>query len=115
MLRLRASWAEPLALEQGDIEAAAEQHGTSLTACIDRLTVRLGPKAVSRPVPFASHIPERAQRWQAPLDPEPSSQGELAFHKRPLKLLDNAERIAVLYATPTAIRSASAGGGRCTR
>ncbi|MXO50190.1 DNA polymerase Y family protein [Erythrobacter gaetbuli] len=100
MLRLRASWAEPLALEQGDIEAAAETHGTSLAACIDRLTVRLGRDAVTRPVPFASHIPERAQRWQPPLEPEPTSQGELAFHNRPLKLLDNPEKIAVLYATP---------------
>ncbi|WP_324827590.1 DUF6504 family protein [Qipengyuania zhejiangensis] len=100
MLRLRASWAEPLALEQNDIEAAAENHGTSLAACIDRLTVRLGPDAVSRPVPFASHIPERAQRWQQPLAPEPASQGELAFHSRPLKILDKAEKIAVLYATP---------------
>ena len=100
MLRLRASWSEPLALEQGDIEAAAETHGTSLSACIDRLTVRLGAKAVSRPVAFASHIPERAQRWQPPLDPEPASQGELAFHKRPLKMLDKPERISVLYATP---------------
>jgi protein ImuB len=100
MLRLRASWAEPLALAQGDIEAAAESHGTSLAACVDRLTVRLGAKAVSRPVPFASHIPERAQRWQPPLEPEPASQGQLAFHARPLKLLDTPERIAVLYATP---------------
>ena len=100
MLRLRASWAEPLALEQGDIEAAAQNHGISLSALVDRLTVRLGEGAVSRPVPFASHIPERAQRWCPPLDPEPASQGQLAFHKRPLKLLDRAEKIAVLYATP---------------
>ena len=100
MLRLRASWAEPLALGQGDFEAAAEAHGISLAACIDRLTVRLGPRAVSRPVPFASHIPERAQRWQPPLVAEPASQGDLAFHARPLKLLDRAEPIAVLYATP---------------
>ena len=99
-VRLRASWVEPLALGQGDIEQAAEQHGTSLAACVDRLTVRLGAKAVTRPVPFASHIPERAQRWQAPLEPEPASQGELAFHHRPLKMLDKAERITVLYATP---------------
>ncbi|WP_421993650.1 Y-family DNA polymerase [Qipengyuania sp.] len=100
MLRLRASWAEPLALEQSDIETAAETRGTSLAACIDRLTVRLGAKAVSRPVPFASYIPERAQRWLPPLEPEPASQGQLAFHARPLKLLDNPEKIAVLYATP---------------
>ena len=42
----------------------------------------------------------RAQRWRKPLEPEPSSQGQLAFHARPLKLLDSAEKIAVLYATP---------------
>ena len=57
MLRLRASWAEPLALAQADIEAAAEGHGTSLAACMDRLTVRLGAKAVRRPVLKASHLP----------------------------------------------------------
>ncbi|MGB3378108.1 MAG: DUF6504 family protein, partial [Allopontixanthobacter sediminis] len=99
-IRLRASWAEPLSLEQSDIESTAETHGTSLSACIDRLSVRLGPRAVQRPVSHASHIPERAQRWQPPLEPEPASQGELAFHARPLKLLDKAEYISVLYATP---------------
>ena len=103
-VRLCASWTEPLALEQGDIEAAAQSQGTSLAACVDRLNVRLGAGAVSRPVPFASHIPERAQRWQPPLEPEPVSphglQGELALHHRPLKMLDRSERITVLYATP---------------
>ncbi|MBU1254865.1 MAG: DNA polymerase Y family protein, partial [Alphaproteobacteria bacterium] len=100
MMRLRASWAEPLALAQQDLEAAAERHGTSLAACIDRLSVRLGEGAVTRPVLHASHIPERAQRWQPPLAPQTPSQTELAFHQRPLKLLDRPERIAVLYATP---------------
>jgi len=100
LVRLRANWVEPLALGQGDFEAAAEDHGTSLAACIDRLTVRLGEKAVRRPVPYASHVPERAQRWQPPLAPEPAVQGELAFHMRPLKMLDRAEPISVLYATP---------------
>lgn len=99
-VRLRASWAEPLAIPQADIEARAEARGTSLATCIDRLTVRLGADAVRRPVPFASHIPERAQRWQPPLAPEPPSQGQLAFHARPLKLLDRPEPIMVLYATP---------------
>jgi len=100
LLRLRAPSTEPLALAQGDFEAGAETQGTSLSECIDRLTVRLGEKAVRRPVAYPSHIPERAQRWQAPLAPEQASQGELAFHQRPLKLLDRAEPIAVLYATP---------------
>jgi protein ImuB len=99
LLRLKASWTEALSLVQGDIEATPA-HGTSLSECIDRLTVRLGEKAVRRPVAYPSHIPERAQRWQAPLAPEPASQGQLAFHRRPLKLLDRPEAIAVLYATP---------------
>ncbi len=100
LVRLRAPWCEPLALLQADLEAAAEAHGTSLAACIDRLSVRLGAEAVRRPVPHASHLPERAQRWQGALEPEIASQGELAFHARPLKLLDRAEPIAVLYASP---------------
>ena len=100
LARLAASWCEPLALAQKDFEAAAEAHGTSLAACIDRLSVRLGAEAVRRPMSRASHLPERAQRWLPPLEPEAQSQGELAFHARPLKLLDRAEPIAVLYASP---------------
>jgi protein ImuB len=102
-VQLRASWSEPLALSQADLDAAAEDHGTALAACIDRLTVRLGPKAVTRPVPRASHIPERAQTWQPPLAPLPQQQGALAFHIRPLKLLDRPELIAVLYASPDGV------------
>ena len=49
-------------------------------------------------------MPERAQRWQGALEQVPVNsrhlQGELAFQERPLKLLDRAEKIAVLYATP---------------
>jgi protein ImuB len=100
LVRMRAAWAEPLSLAQADLEAGAEEPGTTLATCLDRLTVRLGPDAVRRPVPYASHIPERAQRWRPPLEPEPPSQEQLAFHARPLKLLDRAEPIAVLYATP---------------
>ena len=100
LVRLRASWAEPLPANQADIEAAAERHGTSLAAFVDRLTTRLGPKAVRRPVLKGSHLPERSQGWQPALDPELPSQESLRFHARPLKLLDRAETIAVLYATP---------------
>ncbi len=100
MLRLRASWSEPLVLAQAELDAAAEEHGTSLAACIDRLTVRLGARAVRRPVPRASHVPERAQGWQPPLEPEQDSQHLFDFHSRPLKILERPEKIAVLYASP---------------
>ena len=100
LVRLRSAWTEPLALGQRDFEAAAETHGTSLAACIDRITVRLGEDAVRRPVPHASHIPERAQRWQALFAKGDSSQESFDFNDRPLKLLDRSEPIAVLYASP---------------
>jgi protein ImuB len=99
-VRLRASWTETLTLAQADIEAGVEGQGASLATCIDRLTVRLGEGAVRRPILHASHIPERAQRWQLPLEPQPPTQGEQVFHERPLKLLDRAEKIAVLYPAP---------------
>ena len=100
LARLTASWCEPLALNQRDFEAAAEAHGTSLAACIDRLSVRLGADAIRRPEPVASHWPERAQRWLPPLEPGRAAQESLAFHARPLKLLDRPELIAVIHASP---------------
>ena len=100
LARLSAPWCEPRALSQSDFEAAAEAHGTSLAACIDRLSVRLGAEAVRRPELHASHWPERAQRWLAPLEPARERQESLAFHARPLKLLDRAEPIAVIHASP---------------
>lgn len=100
LVRLRAPWTEPLVLEQAELDDAAERHGTSLAACIDRLTVRLGPDSVRRPAPYASHLPERAQRWHPPLEVLLSSQEELVFHHRPLKILDKAEIVSVIYETP---------------
>ena len=102
LLRLRASWCEGLGLSQEDFEAAAQAHGTSLAACIDRLVVRLGEAAVRRPLPHASHLPERAQSWHPPLARQ-ASQESFTFHERPMKLLDRAEEIAVLYATPDGV------------
>lgn len=100
LVRLLAPWTEPLALAQADLDAAAERHGTSLAACMDRLTVRLGEAAVRRPLPRASYVPERAQRWAPPLAPQPGLQEDFAFHERPLKLLDRPEPIAVIYEAP---------------
>lgn len=132
IVRLQASWVEVMAPDQRDIEAAAENPGTSLAVCIDRLTVRLGKDAVQRPVPHGSHIPERAQRWESlsgavgtsvptlrrQLTPPPDHpkqptlvggrvgewagtvSSRQAGKGRPLKMLDRAETISVLYATP---------------
>ncbi|HNJ47805.1 MAG TPA: DNA polymerase Y family protein [Novosphingobium sp.] len=100
LARLAVPWSEPLPLSQRDLDAAAEAHGTSLSACIDRLATRLGEQAVRRPVPQASHVPERAQHWVPPLAPGIPGQKQPDFQTRPLKLLDRAEPIAVLHASP---------------
>ncbi|TCD05093.1 DNA polymerase Y family protein [Erythrobacteraceae bacterium CFH 75059] len=100
LVRLRSTWTESLASAQADLERQADTLGTSLAACVDRLVARLGPHAVRRPVPAASHLPERAQKWVPPLDSGMVEQGQLRFHARPLRLLEQPEQIAVLYATP---------------
>ncbi|MEO9492660.1 MAG: DNA polymerase Y family protein [Marinomonas sp.] len=104
-VRLRASWAQPVALSQDNIEDAVSDvssaiSGTSLAACVDRLTVKLGQQAVTKPAASASHLPERGQIWQPPLDTQSPHQKVLGFHKRPLKLLDKKEKISVHYDVP---------------
>ncbi len=99
LVRLRALWVQDLPLGQDDLETG-DRHGTALAVCIDRLAVRLGEQAIRRPVPHASHMPERAQRWQPPFAPVIGRPEAGVCGTRPLKMLDRAEPIAVLYATP---------------
>ena len=77
---------------------------------VDRLSVKLGPDKVRRPVARASHLPERASGWGAGVGESadvlphpfaasrlfPSPEGE----GRPQRLLDSPEAIGVIYATP---------------
>lgn len=100
LAQLSAPWCEARVSGQRDFEAADQTPGTSLAACIDRLTVRLGAGAVRRPQLHSSHWPERAQRWVAPPEPARERQENPGFHPRPLKLLDRAEPIAVIHASP---------------
>lgn len=103
---LVATRCEPLAPEQraligeppGDVE---------LALLVDRLSARLGPERVRRPVSRQSHLPERASGWQGALGAgktRPAS-GAPAFHTapRPERLLDRPEAIAVVYATPEGV------------
>jgi protein ImuB len=126
---LIAEWTEELDGAQDSlIEEPSGTRG--LARLIDRLTVKLGPQAVRRPQTFESHLPERASGWIAaisspafagegdrrrrwkglfvPQNPSPirsSADGppplEIEGRKtRPQRLLDRAEAIDVIYATP---------------
>jgi protein ImuB len=115
---LVADWIESLdAAQESLVEEPSGER--DLARLIDRLTVKLGPRAVRKPQPFESHLPERASGWVAavsaplpraggaggghvskpqtlPLIPSRKREGE----KRPQRLLDRPEAIAVIYATP---------------
>ncbi|MDQ3471945.1 MAG: DNA polymerase Y family protein, partial [Pseudomonadota bacterium] len=98
---LEASWAEPLSAAQDSLveEPSGERDVARL---VDRLAVKLGPQAVRRPRAQESHVPERASGWDAAVSSSPSrSDGEEL--RRPQRLLDRPEAIAVVYATPEGV------------
>ena len=94
---LVADWTEDLGAAQDSL-VEEPTRTRDLARLIDRLTVKLGPRAVRKPKPFESHLPERACGWAAAVassfsPTEPAS-------NRPQRLLDRPEAIAVIYATP---------------
>lgn len=94
---LQADWVEDLGAAQDSLveEPSGERE---LARLIDRLTVKLGPRAVRRPQRHESHVPERASEWISALaKAEPV---ELPTARRPQRLLDRPEAIEVIYATP---------------
>ena len=99
-VRMKASWVEPLILEQSSFETINETHGTSFNTFIDRLTTKLGSYAVRRPLVLASHIPERAQGWKVGSDLSSASEDIMVFPPRPIKLLDKLERLTASFIAP---------------
>ncbi len=92
---------EPLENRQPGLAEEARE-GIPLAQLIDRLCARIGASHVRRPKPCASHIPERAIVWRPALadDATGAEEQSVPLHRRPLRLLDRPEPIAVVYATP---------------
>lgn len=97
---LVADWTEELGAAQESLveEPSGERE---LARLIDRLTVKLGPRAVRRPQPEESHLPERASGWVSALSKPKAI--ELPTMNRPQRLLDRPEAIDVVYATPEGV------------
>jgi protein ImuB len=93
---LTADWTESLGVAQESLieEPSGERE---LARLVDRLTVKLGARAVRRPERHESHLPERASGWVSALH-FPSLAMERS--RRPQRLLDRPETIDVIYATP---------------
>jgi protein ImuB len=71
---LQADWAECLASAQDSL--IEEPSGSKeIARLVDRLTVKLGPRAVRKPQPEESHLPERASGWVAAIFPSPPGEG----------------------------------------
>ncbi len=96
---------EPIAwraMGAGDLDQVRD-----LAPLVDRLSGRLGPEAVARPAPRASHIPERAECRVPPLDekgqaPFPAPRHHDDVPLRPLRLLAPPEPIEAMAALPDA-------------
>jgi protein ImuB len=120
---LTAEWTEELGAAQESLveEPSGERE---LARLVDRLTVKLGPRRVRRPLAQESHLPERSSGWAAAISspalarevarearrrgPSTSYAGppplEIEGRKmRPQRLLDRPEAIDVIYVTPEGV------------
>ena len=102
-MRMSVPWTQALApTQQGlDRETPSEE---AFSRLVDRLTARLGPEAVLRFEPFASHIPERAAR----LVPAAARHGDETWPDldpddpplRPLQMFDPPQPVETLAEVP---------------
>jgi len=97
LLTLEALRVEPLALHQDHLDGARDA-SADVAALLDRLTAKLGPEKVTWSTFVQSHVPERVEGRVTVLSGAPEAAEVL--RERPLRLLDPAEEIVVLYAVP---------------
>ena len=97
LITIAATVVENMQITQNRLDGK-EPTGAALAQMIDRLSARLGAKAVTRPHPHPSHIPERAEVWASALHTKPAP--PMAGIMRPLKIFDHPEEVRVLYAVP---------------
>ena len=98
LLTLEALRTEPLDPRQAGLGGKAEP-AAEVDALLDRLTARLGPGRVMWSHWRESHLPERVEVRVPALGARPAAPPVVA-RERPLRLLDPAEEVRVLYAVP---------------
>lgn len=98
VLTLEALRTESLALRQDGLDTARDP-GSDISALLDRLTARLGPNRVRWSVWQESHMPERVERRIEALGHMPAPPPNVV-RERPIRLLEPAEEVHVIYAVP---------------
>ena len=99
---LEAVRAEVLEAAPADLTGVANLEGDE-AALMDRLSARLGERAVLRTVLQESHIPERALSWVPALHYRPPARPistRAILPQRPHRLFDPPEEIQVTYGVP---------------
>jgi protein ImuB len=98
LLTLAATRVEPLPLIQERLDGGRDAEG-DVAALLDRLSARLGPDRITWSAWCESHVPERAERRLPALAGQPAAPPVLTL-ERPIRILDPAEEVRVLYAVP---------------
>jgi len=99
VIALEAATVAPLPAAQAQI-LVAQDASAGLAEVVDTLANRLGTGRVSRVVPFASHVPERAVRRVPPLPVRQPSWIDDPSAPRPIRLLRRPEEIEVIAPVP---------------
>jgi protein ImuB len=95
LITLDAEMVEKLGAAQARLDGA-EAEDLHLPQLMDRLAARFGSQAVQQPRLQASHIPERAETWEAVT----ATTVAAPIMERPIRLLAHPEEVRVLYAVP---------------
>jgi protein ImuB len=98
LLTLEALRVEPLSLHQDHLDGSRDA-GRDVAALLDRLTARLGPQKITWSAWVQSHLPERVET-RVPAMAHHAAEAPVIPRARPLRLLDPAEEVTVLYAVP---------------
>ena len=98
LITLAAGGVEPLQLVQNQLGGGSDDD-LQLNRLVDRLSMKFGARAITRPTPHASHIPERAETQMAALVNTATAVLERP-KERPIRLFDTPEEVRVLYAVP---------------
>ena len=98
LLTLEVLRVEPLDAGQPGLDGARDPDA-DVSALLDRLTARLGPDRVRWSAWRQSHVPERVERRVPALGAVPADPPDPA-RERPVRLLDPAEEVRVIYAVP---------------
>ncbi|WP_340425927.1 Y-family DNA polymerase [Yoonia sp. GPGPB17] len=98
LIILNAGDVEEMQTRQNRLDGGTDD-GVHLNRLVDRLSAKFGTHAVTRPVLYESHVPERAERRLYALSGD-VEMGVATGQERPLRLFANPEEVRVLYAVP---------------